>query len=95
EATMSTVGPHSIVPFGEVQGLTAALAGAFAEGVDLGPRGAQIRALGESLTTMIEALRPKLAGFGERLQIDEMELDLTQLSRMAEAARAYGIGEAG
>ncbi|MCJ2084867.1 hypothetical protein MKK88_02515 [Methylobacterium sp. E-005] len=91
---MITVGPHSIVPFGEVQGLTMALAGAFAEGVDLGPRGAQIRALGESLATMIEALRPKLAGLGERLQIDEMELDLTQLSRMAEAARAYGISEA-
>ncbi|MCJ2062689.1 hypothetical protein MKK63_08205 [Methylobacterium sp. J-088] len=91
---MSLVEPHSIVPFGEVQGLTAALAGAFAEGVDLEPRAAQIRALGESLAAMIEALRPKLAGLGERLQIDGMELDLAQLARMAKAACTYGIGGA-
>ncbi|MCJ2089058.1 hypothetical protein MKK88_24175 [Methylobacterium sp. E-005] len=91
---MSTVRPHSIVPFAEVQGLTATLAGAFAEGVDLGPRGAQIRALGESLETMIEALRLELAGLGERPQIDDMELDLDQLSRMAKNARTYGMNEA-
>ena len=96
---MSPVGPHSIVPFDEVQGLRAALAGAFAEGVDLGPRGAQIRALGESLETMIEALRLELVGLGELLQVDDVtdavELDLEQLIRMATAARTYGIGEAG
>ncbi|MCJ2132516.1 hypothetical protein MKK69_00255 [Methylobacterium sp. J-026] len=91
---MSPVGPHSIVPFDEVQGLRAALAGAFAEGVDLGPRGAQIRALGESLETMTAALRLVLAGLCDRLQVDGMELDLAQLTRMAKAARTYGIGEA-
>ena len=92
---MSLVEPQSIVPFDEVQDLTATLAGAFAEGVDLGPRASQIRTLGESLAAMIEALRPKLAGLGERLQIDGMELDLAQLTRMAKAARTYGIGEDG
>lgn len=92
---MSLVEPQSIVPFGEVQSLTAALAGAFAEGVDLGPRAAQIRALGESLDTMIAALRLVLVDLGERLQIDDTNLDLDQLVRMARAARTYGIGEDG
>ncbi|MCJ2016936.1 hypothetical protein MKK84_05765 [Methylobacterium sp. E-065] len=90
---MSPVGSHSIVPFGEVQGLTAALTGAFAEGVDLGPRAAQIRALGESLDTMIAALRLVLVYLGEGLQIDDTDLDLDQLARMARAARTYGISE--
>lgn len=90
---MSTVRSHSIVPFGEVQGLTTALAGAFAEGVDLGPRGAQIRALGESLETMIEALRLKLAGLGGQLETGGTLLDLDQLTRMAKAARTYGSDE--
>ncbi|MCJ2063221.1 hypothetical protein MKK63_10920 [Methylobacterium sp. J-088] len=92
---MSLVEPRSIVPFGEVQDLTATLAGAFAEGVDLGPRGAQIRALGASLETMIEALRLVLVDLGERPQVDDVELDLDRLTRMAKAARTYGIGEDG
>ena len=86
--------PQSIVPFGEVQDLTATLAGAFAEGMDLGPRGVQIRALGESLDTMIAALRLVLVDLGECLQIDDTDLDLDQLARMAKAARTYGIGGA-
>ena len=91
---MDIVDPWDLVPFDEVQGHTAALAGAFAEGVNLGPRGAQIRALGESLGTMIEALRLKLAGPGRHLQIDVTLLDFDQLTRMARAARTYGIDEA-
>ncbi|MCJ2133307.1 hypothetical protein MKK69_04370 [Methylobacterium sp. J-026] len=73
---MSPVGPCYIVPFDEVQGLRAALAGAIAEGVNLGPRGAQIRAKGESLETMTAALRPELAGLCDQLEVDGMELDL-------------------
>lgn len=91
---MSTEELRSIVPFGKVQGITAVLAGAFAEGVDLGPRGAQIRALGESLDAMIEALRLELGGLCTRLQIDDMELDLDQLTRMVQAARTYGTRDA-
>lgn len=72
---MSLVEPQSIVPFGEVQGLTAALTGAFAEGVDLGAPAAQIRALGESLDIMIAALRLELDGLGGGLQVDNLEQD--------------------
>ena len=92
---MDTVDPWGLVQFDEVQGRAAALVGAFAEGADLGSRGAQIRALEESLGTMIEALRLKLVGSGGQLQIGGTLLDLDQLSRMAAAARTYGIDEAG
>ena len=90
---MSSARPQSIVPIREVQSLTVALAGAYAEGADLGPRGQQIRALGESLDIMIAALRLELDGLGGRLQADDLEPNLDQLTRMAKAARAYGTGE--
>lgn len=92
---MNSAEPHSIVPFGEIQDLTAALTGAFAEDIDLGPRGAQIRTLGESLDGMIEALRVTLAGLCTRPQVEDLDLDLDQLTRMAKAARTYGIEDAG
>lgn len=77
----------------DIQGLTETLAGAFAEGVDLGPRGPQIRALGQSLEAAIEALRLKLSTVGSRVQIAGQTLNLDQLAQMAQAARTYGIGE--
>ncbi|MCJ2085837.1 hypothetical protein MKK88_07500 [Methylobacterium sp. E-005] len=86
---------QSIGPFGEIHDLTAALTGAFAEDVDLGPRGAQIRALGESLDRIIEALRLTLVDLCTRLQVEDADLDLDQLTRMAKAARTYGMEDAG
>ena len=92
---MDTIDPWGLVLFDEVQDRTAALAGAFAENVALGSRGAQIRTLGESLGTMIEALRLKLTEPGGQLQISGMLSDLEQLRRMVEAARTYGVDENG
>ena len=82
-----------LVSVDEVHQRTEALNGAFAEGVDLGPRGAQIRALGGSMATMIEALRLRLTSLSGQLQIDATLLDLDQLTRVAEAARTYEIVE--
>jgi hypothetical protein len=81
--------------FDAVQALREALAGAFAEGVDLGPRGEQIRQLGLTLEAMIEALRIRLVELGAEVQIDGPPLRLEQLARMARAARIYGIEEEG
>jgi hypothetical protein len=91
---MSRVRSHgSSTDTADIRGLTEALAGAFAEGVDLGPRAPQIRALGQSLEAAIEALRLKLGAFGSQVQIAGQTLDLNQLARMARAARTYGTGE--
>ena len=40
---------------------------------------------------MIEALRIELSGLGAQVQVDGKPLDLDQLTRMARAARAYGL----
>jgi hypothetical protein len=69
-----------------------ALAGAVAEGVDLGPRGEQIREIGQTLETMSGALRLKLAELGADTRIDGHKVELDQLTRMARVARAYGLG---
>lgn len=79
------------VPLKELADLTDALAGAFADGVDLGPRGAQIRALGRSLETTIAALRKSLVGLGDATGKVETLAKLDGLNRMARAARTYGM----
>ncbi|WCS28922.1 hypothetical protein LOK46_32550 (plasmid) [Methylobacterium sp. NMS14P] len=93
---MST-GPHrdDATSFDAIQALREALAGAFAEKVDLGPRAEQIRQLGRSLEMMIEALRIRLVELGAEVQTDGQPLRLEQLTRMARAVRADGLEEKG
>lgn len=74
----------------DVRQHTEVLAGAFAEGIDLGSRGAQIRDLGRALETAIDALRSKLVELNGELQFDTELLRLNQLTRMARIAQAYG-----
>ena len=92
---MSSVGPQNdTIPLDEVRGLTEALAGAFAEDVDLGPRGPQIRLLGQALETMVQALQAELTRLGLREDANGVTLDLEGIVHLARAARSYGIDEA-
>lgn len=77
--------------------LTAALAQAFADGANLGPRGLKIRALGLSLGSLVEALRAELDRLDTCLSDarrpsphhSECRTLLTEFERFAELARAY------
>ena len=76
--------------------LTAMLSGALAEGIDLGPRGSHIRALGVSLETLLAKLRAEIARNFMPASTDTPEMRLArtaldQLVRDVETliARAY------
>lgn len=75
---------------GEISNLSSALAGAFAEGVDLGPRGDHIRSLGRSLDITIAALRRALIEIGEPSGSAEIFDLLDRLVPITRAARSYG-----
>ncbi|TXM93763.1 hypothetical protein [Methylobacterium sp. WL116] len=77
--------------------LSAALTQAFADGADLGPRGPQIRALGLSLGSLVDALRAELDWL-DVCPADSQLLSsghpgcralLAEFERFAELARAY------
>ncbi|EIZ81862.1 hypothetical protein WYO_5450 [Methylobacterium sp. GXF4] len=92
---MSIVGrQNDTISLDEVRDLTEALAGAFAEGVDLGPRGPQIRLLGQALETMVHALQAELTRLRLREDSNGAALDLEGIVRLARAAGSYGISEA-
>ena len=85
--------------------LTVALARAFDEGTDLGPRGGQIRALGLSLDGLADALRTELADLDVALANAGVRSSghprthalLAEVARIADLARAYrdaGSGDA-
>ena len=78
------------MPAQEISNLTSALEGAFAEGVELGPRGAHIRSLGQSLDITIAALRTALIELGEPSGAAEISALLDKLAPIARAARSYG-----
>lgn len=69
------------------------LAGAFAEGADLGPRGPQIRELGRSIDILVQALRQELARgrLSERLPV--LEAKLATVARAARIAQSYDANE--
>lgn len=78
--------------------LTAALARAFAAGDDLGPRAAQIRALGLSLESLTGVLRAELVALDAALAELGVRSSghpgsyalLVEVERVADLARAYG-----
>lgn len=86
------IGSHSDFAEDDDRNLGAALAGAFAEGIDFGPRGPRIRVLGSKLEAMIGAFRLQLARLGaeDRLRFENLDLDC--LADVARSARAYGTG---
>ena len=89
---MSMVGcRNDAISLADVRDLTDALMGAFAEGVNLGPRGVQIRSLGQSLEADVEALRALLADLGVQEGVDGAPSDFDGVIRLAHAARNYGI----
>ena len=85
--------------------LTAALKQAFAGGAELGPRGPQIRALGFSLRSLIDALQAELdwldvslpdAGpaLSELLELGALLADLERLSELAGTYHAASAADA-
>ena len=85
--------------------LTAALKQAFAGGAELGPRGPQIRALGFSLRSLINALQAELDWFDVRspgvgpalctlLELGALIADLERLSELAGTYHAASAPDA-
>ncbi len=82
--------------------LTAALAQAFADGTNLGPRGPQIRALGLSLGYLVDAMRTELDRLDACLADTRLPSSghpncrtlLAEFEGFAELARAYRAADA-
>jgi hypothetical protein len=66
--------------------LATALAEMIEAGRDLGPRGAQIRGLGQSLEALVRTLRAELTQLGVE---DRLDGSMSALDRMASVASAY------
>jgi hypothetical protein len=66
--------------------LTEALAVMIDQGRDLGPRDAQIRSLGLSIDTLVQALQSELEKFG---LAEELGALMGRLERLAALARSY------
>jgi len=72
--------------------LAATLAAVIEDGGDPGPRGAQIRSLGQSLEGLVQTLRTELEKLGLS---NDLEALTGKLERLALLARSYPVGEPG
>lgn len=71
--------------------LTDTLSGAFADGVDLGPRETQIRSIGESLEISLQYLRTALANININPDSDDMSTHLDKIALLARLAANYRV----